>query len=213
MSIQKTPLQTGKYYHIYNRGINSCDLFREDGNYEHFMRLYHKYISPVANTFAWVLMKNHFHFLVQILPKDRWDINPEGFKNLRCLEGLDDDAETDKRINQQFSNLFNAYTKACNKRYDRTGSLFEHSFRRKHVDTMEYLKRVIVYIHMNPVKHGFCQYPEEYPWSSYLSCISFKPTKLQREKVIASFGNTDEFKIYHNQKFISESIDEWIDME
>ena len=50
MSIQKTPLQTGKYYHIYNRGINSCDLFRENENYEYFMALYDKYISPVANT-------------------------------------------------------------------------------------------------------------------------------------------------------------------
>jgi len=97
MSIQKTPLQTGKYYHIYNRGINSCDLFRENENYEYFMALYDKYISPVANTYAWVLMKNHFHLLVEILPEDCWELpHPEGFKNLRGLE-------TDKRVNQQFS--------------------------------------------------------------------------------------------------------------
>lgn len=52
----KIPLEPGNYYHIYNRGINSCNIFRETDNYEHFLRLYDKYISPVANTFAWVLM-------------------------------------------------------------------------------------------------------------------------------------------------------------
>ncbi len=54
-----TPLEYGKYYHVYNRGINGCELFREKTNYEHFLRLYEKYISSVANTYAWVLMRNH----------------------------------------------------------------------------------------------------------------------------------------------------------
>ncbi len=35
-------LETGKYYHIYNRGINSCDLFTEEDNYSHFLNLYVK---------------------------------------------------------------------------------------------------------------------------------------------------------------------------
>ena len=62
----KTPLKEGIFYHIYNRGINSCNLFREPDNYEHFLELYDKYISPVAETFAWVLMPNHFHLLVRV---------------------------------------------------------------------------------------------------------------------------------------------------
>ena len=88
MAEQKTVLTPGKYYHIYNRGINSCDIFYDNENYEYFLGLYHKYVSPVANTLAWVLMKNHFHFLVQILPEECWGVlpnplNPEGFKNLQ----------------------------------------------------------------------------------------------------------------------------------
>jgi len=176
----KIPLQPGNYYHIYNRGINSCNIFRENDNYEHFLRLYDKHISPIANTFAWVLMKNHFHLLVQIIPPN---LNPQGFEN---LEGL---KTTEKRINQQFSNLFNAYSKAINKRYHRTGSLFEHTFIRKKIDSVEYLKKVILYIHNNPVHHGFCEHPLEYPWSSYLTCISVKPTKLHRDAVIGWFDN------------------------
>lgn len=42
-------------YHIYNRGINSCAIFTETTNYEHFRALYEKHISPVADTFARVL--------------------------------------------------------------------------------------------------------------------------------------------------------------
>lgn len=60
------PLICGNFYHIYNRGIDSCDLFRDNDNYEYFLGLYDKFISPVADTYAWVLMRNHFHFLVRI---------------------------------------------------------------------------------------------------------------------------------------------------
>ena len=201
MANPKIQLEPGNYYHIYNRGIDSCNIFRENDNYEHFLALYDKYISPVANTFAWVLMKNHFHLLVQILPP-----HPEGFKNLQGLR------TTEKRINQQFSNLFNAYTKAFNKRYDRTGSLFEHTFRRKQIDSEKYLKQVILYIHNNPVHHGFCEHAREYSWSSYLSCISIKPTKLRRDVVLGWFDNEANFKYWHKQKIKVEEIDEWLEI-
>ena len=56
-------LENGKYYHIYNRGINSATLFKEKTNFEHFLKLYDFHINPVAETYAWCLMKNHFHFL------------------------------------------------------------------------------------------------------------------------------------------------------
>jgi putative transposase len=56
----------GKYFHIYNRGINGQNLFLEPANYEHFLRLFEKYVDPVGETFAWCLMPNHFHFLIRI---------------------------------------------------------------------------------------------------------------------------------------------------
>lgn len=215
---QKTLLKQGQYYHIYNRGINSCAIFREPTNYEHFLRLYDNHISPIANTLAWVLMKNHFHLLVEILPVECWtfpshpDPDPEGFQNLRGLKGPEDGMEPEKRLYQQFSNLFNAYTKAYNKRYHRTGSLFEHPFRRKQIDSIDYLKNLIVYIHQNPVKHRFCESPSDYPWSSYLSCVTLKPTKLKREKVIAIFGTSDTFKTYHRGNYTEIKLDDWFEL-
>jgi len=60
------PLTHENDYHMYNRGINSCNIFAEQENYEYFLHLYDKNISPVAETLAWALMPNHFHLLVKI---------------------------------------------------------------------------------------------------------------------------------------------------
>ncbi len=45
MSEKKILLEPDKFYHIFNRGINSMDIFFENDNYEHFLRLYDKYIG------------------------------------------------------------------------------------------------------------------------------------------------------------------------
>lgn len=51
---QYVPLEFGKYYHIYNRGINSCNLFNETANYKYFLELYKEHINEIAETYAWV---------------------------------------------------------------------------------------------------------------------------------------------------------------
>ncbi len=194
----KERLETDNYYHIYNRGIDGCELFRERANYEYFLHLYDKHIQPIAETFAFVLMKNHFHLLVRI--KDR--SNLPGFKNPENL----------KPPHQYFSNLFNAYTKAFNKKFGRTGSLFEKNFHRKQIDKQDYLIQVLLYIHNNPVHHRFCEHPSGYPWSSYLCCISDKPTRLHRETVIGWFDDIENFKYCHDKTVEIEKIERLLDI-
>ena len=187
-----TLLEYGKFFHIYNRGINACNLFQENENYEYFLHLYEKYILPVADTFAWVLMKNHFHFLVRI--KAEKDIPfmgepPEGLKNPSGSGTNLSESFRPERVSKkytptnQFGHLFNAYTKAINKRYHRTGSLFEHPFRRIQVTFNNQLKYMVYYIHHNPIHHGFCEHFLDYPWSSYLTTLSPKKTKLSSNEV------------------------------
>lgn len=143
-------------------------------------------------------MPNHFHLLVRI----KEEANPTVFQNLSGLE---------KRLpHQNFSNLFNAYSKAFNKRFNRHGSLFERAFKRKIIDTEFYLKHLILYIHNNPVNHGFCKRPLEYPWSSYLDCISDKPTKLERNAVIELFDSVSDFKLLHTKNCNSDDIEKWL---
>ncbi|MBN1181316.1 MAG: hypothetical protein JXB49_03445 [Bacteroidales bacterium] len=83
-------LQYGKYYHIYNRGNNSEALFRIDENYSYFLNLYDEHIQPIADTYAWALMPNHFHLLVRIRDVDvDANINLTGFENLSGLRRKD----------------------------------------------------------------------------------------------------------------------------
>jgi len=116
----------GKFYHVYNHGVGGQNLFRESDNFEYFLIKYDQYISPIAETYAWVLMPNHFHLLVKI--KDKADIANDDRKDSKTPLHL-------KPPHQHFSNLFNAYTKAFNKRYNLRGALFERPFKRKLVDT------------------------------------------------------------------------------
>jgi putative transposase len=199
---KKVPLDFGNYYHIYNRGNNGIDIFFENGNYEYFLKLYHQYIHPIAETFAWCLMKNHFHFLVYIRNEKEVLIDSLEYSTVDKPRVLDP--------SKQFGHLFNAYTQAINKKYNRTGSLFEIPFERKPVTSEKYLKNLIYYIHHNPVHHGFTKTINEYPWSSYGSMISDKPTKLKREEVIEIYGSKENFIAYHQGEQDLEGIFELI---
>jgi hypothetical protein len=101
---------------------------------------------------------------------------------------------------RQFSHLFNSYTQAINKRHNRTGSLFETTFERKLVASEAYFQQLIYYIHNNPVHHGFVKQICLYPWSSYETVISDKPTKLKRKEVIELYGDIENYIFYHNQQ-------------
>ena len=188
----KVPLLHGNYYHIYNRGNNGIDVFLENENYYHFLRLYAKYIEPIADTYAWCLLKNHFHILVRIKDKSEIiesDLTYNTTEKPKIIEP-----------SRQFSHLFNAYTQAINKRHKRTGSLFEKNFERKLVTTKNYFQKLIFYIHNNPVHHGFVKQMSLYPWSSYESVVSEKPTMLKRNEVLDLYGTKEDFIYYHGQQ-------------
>ena len=98
---------------------------------------------------------------------------------------------------QQFSNLFNAYAKAFNKTYHRTGTLFQRPFGRIEVTSDSYFMQLVTYIHQNPQKHGFVSDFRTWPYSSYQALLSTKPTRLQRDDVLAWFQGVDHFEDVH----------------
>lgn len=81
MSESYPTLEEKGYYHIYNRANGSDNLFRREQDYLHFLQLYQKYILSVADTFAWMLMPNHFHLLVRIKEGMVYEYSKEDFKN------------------------------------------------------------------------------------------------------------------------------------
>ena len=172
--MDKCPLQSGCYYHIYNRGNNKENIFREPRNYDYFLVLWKKYIEPIALAFVYSLQPNHFHFLIFIKEN-----------------------ATESKISKAFSNYFNAYAKSFNKAYNRTGSLFQERFGRKYISDEKYFTEIIFYIHTNSQKHGITEDFTKYHYSSYLSLLSDKPTLLQRKEVIDWFGDKKEFINFH----------------
>ena len=190
------PLENGKYYHIYNRGNNREDLFRSKENYEYFLRLYEKYIYPIADTYAWVLMKNHFHLLVRIREEEEIGLN----ELPNPVRVQNPDRVKIKPPHLYFSHLFNSYTQAYNKMYERTGTLFQRPFKRIEVTSNKYFRQLVVYIHTNPVHHKFCKDYTDYPWSSFDIIISTKPTKLTREQTLEWFDDRENLIEVHKQK-------------
>ena len=180
-------MQPGAYYHVYNHANGDENLFRQDENYHYFLRLWAKYIEPIADTYAYCLMPNHFHALIRIKAEE----------HIRKINSVRADMPMELYISRTFSNLFNAYAKAFNKMYDRRGSLFNRPFKAKEVSNDSYLTAVMVYIHRNPVHHGFCTAMEDWPFSSYHALLSGQVTKLNRAEALQWFSGSDEFKKSH----------------
>lgn len=83
MKLEK--LQNEHFYHIYNRGINGCNIFKSDKNKQYFLNKIETQLENVLEIYAYCLMDNHFHFLVKIL--------------------------NENEVIQKLSNVLNAYAK------------------------------------------------------------------------------------------------------
>jgi REP element-mobilizing transposase RayT len=142
MPQRRIPLQTGNFYHVYNRGNNRQTIFFERENYLYFLRLVKKHLmGNSVDIVAYCLMPNHYHFLVYL---------------------------RDESLSEAMKSLSLSYTKAINKRFHRSGVLFQGRFQSIHVPQTDYLLNLLRYIHLNPVKAGLVEKPGEWDFSSYL---------------------------------------------
>jgi putative transposase len=120
----------GHYYHLYNRGADRAPIFREEDNWLFVLRKVKEYCRTLSLTpIAYCLMPNHYHFLIR----------QEGDHGAGLLP----------------QRVFNSYTKAFNKRYGRSGTLFEGNYKALAVEEDAHLLHLCRYIHANPVKDGF----------------------------------------------------------
>lgn len=163
-------LKPGSYYHIYNRGNNKETIFKERINYYYFLKLWWRYTNTIAKTYCYSLLPNHFHFFLRI-----------------------EDNVKDHSASKALSNVFNAYAKAINKKYDRTGSLFQERFKRKEITDDNYFTHIIFYILTNPTKHGICKKANKYEFSAYHQILSDKITPIMREAVLQWFTDKKTF--------------------
>lgn len=172
----------GKYYHIYNRGNNRQRIFFENENYQFFLDRFKKYLGSYVDVYAYSLLPNHFHFFIKV------------------SENNEDDSQDTKSltpVEKAFKDFFISYSKAINKRYDRSGSLFQYKFKRKEVECDQYFTWLVFYIHANAIKAELATEFESWRYHSYNAIISDKETLVKRDEVITWFGNKEAFVRFH----------------
>jgi putative transposase len=200
MDRYKAILSPGEYFHVCNRAVGNDKLFINDEDYLYFLKLFIKYITPVADVFSYSLLPNHFHLFLRFFERK------QVFARMEQLEYAHNNEEAiPKFLLQQFSNFFNAYVKVFNYKQDRKGKLFMEPFCRKSIDTMQYYTKIIHYVHVNVLHHGVCKTLEQWPYSSYLPIIKGNVPWLKSDEVIKWFGNVEEFIRFHHQPVLVRS--------
>ena len=89
MQDKKAILIPDATYHIYNRANGNERLFLTDQNYHYFLEKYSQYISPIADTFCYCLMPNHFHFLIKIESEESLNKTFNASENAPNLTGFE----------------------------------------------------------------------------------------------------------------------------
>jgi REP element-mobilizing transposase RayT len=210
------PLQPDRSYHILNHANGFENIFRTEANFVYFLEKYRLYISPIAETYAYSLMPNHFHLVVRIRKRETiealirvnndWSIRYNFSKvatfdeetNKRYNFGkVISDEEIEKYLSKQFSNLFSCYTQSFNKVYHRMGSLFIKNFKREPISDKIYFLNAIVYTHRNPIHHGFREKYQDWKYSSYNDIVDGLCDFIEISKLLTMTDGLESFKEMH----------------
>ena len=205
--VRKTPFINGEYYHVFNRGVNRRNIFLNTSDYKRFLDTikyysfsnhdlkfsrylkisYDKQIehfnnleNKLINIVAFVLMPNHFHFILR---------------------------QTEENGISNFLRLFqNSYTKYFNTKHKRTGHLLQGQFKAVLVDNDSYLLHLSRYIHLNPLTSFIVKSIsdlEVYPWSSYPSYLNQNTqfSSLVDIKIVSNqFDKAEDYRFFVNER-------------
>ena len=156
------------YYHIILRGIGRQILFEDTEDHERFLTTLKRYRRELGfEVVAWCLMENHVHLLLR-------DVHDQ--------------------IDLIMKKLAGSYAQYFNRKYDRSGHLFQDRYRSEPVPDEAYLLTVIRYIHRNPEKAGICR-AQEYRWSSYAK-YALPGQDIDNTMVLELIGGPEAFESF-----------------
>lgn len=154
----------GVLHHVMGRGIEKKDIFYDDGDRDDFIeRLSSLALDGALDAYAWALMPNHFHLLVKT--------------GLRPLAS-------------SMRKLMTGYAVRFNRRHDRYGHLFQNRYKSIVCQEEAYLKELVRYIHLNPVRSKLVSDIEmlgDYPWTGHAAIIDRIKRKWQDTSYVLSY--------------------------
>ncbi len=156
----------GYPHHVIQRGNDRQLIVRDDADRERLLHLLHEHaVQFKVAVHAYVLMDNHFHVLLT--------------------------PETAEGIPQMMQGVGRSYVRYFNRKYERSGTLWEGRYRSSLIETDRYLLACMVYIDLNPVRAGLVSDPADYPWSSHRHCIGQRIDKMvSAHALLWDLGNT-----------------------
>jgi REP element-mobilizing transposase RayT len=164
-------------YHVVLRGINKQTIFEDEEDNEMFLLTLDQYKQKSGyKLLAYCLMGNHVHLLMKT---------------------------EDETLGQCFKRIGASYVYWYNMKYYRVGHLFQDRYKSEAVETDDYFKAVIRYIHRNPLKAGMVTRLEDYTWSSYREYLGLNNTyHVDKEFVLKLFNEDQEqaikdFKVFN----------------
>ncbi|MCI8411061.1 MAG: transposase [Clostridia bacterium] len=179
-----------KVYHVILRGIDKQDIFVEEQDYNKFIKEIQKTKEKYKyELYAYCLMSNHIHMII-------YDKN--------------------EQLSKIIQSLAISYSLYFNKKYERSGHLFQNRFLSKSVEDRKYLVQVCRYIHQNPFKAKISK-TDEYRWSSYKEYIE-KSNITDTEFILSMFSNNlktalENFIAFHNIEDENRGIKDIIEYE
>lgn len=174
----------GAFYHVTSRGNERKALYRSHRDREKFL----SYLESAAERYksvvhVYCLMDNHYHLLIE---------TPSG------------------NLSQIMHHINGAYTAYFNTKHARSGHLFQGRYKATVIDADEYAREVSRYIHLNPVRAGLVENPEEYRWSScqYYMFKRGVPTWLRRDFILSYFGRGPKTAMKRYKDFVYSVMDQ-----
>jgi len=169
----------GAFYHIIVRGNQRQNIFVEEADRREYLERLRKYKEKCGFIlYAYVLMSNHVHLLV----------------------------ETPKEPISRIMQMINfTYTQYFNKKYGKVGHLFQGRYKSYLCDKDSYLLSLVRYIHNNPVRAGLVKNAGAYEWSSHGEYLREKPGLVDTDKVLRLFSEKPGIARGKYKEFMSES--------
>jgi len=199
MTIRKAPFVNEEYYHVFNRGVDKRQIFNEYKDLNRFFQSIQEFntIEPIGSIFENFFRKS----LRSSTPKPLvsfvcYCINPNHYHFI--LRQV-----VNRGIERFMQKLGTGYTNYFNKKYERSGSLFQGRFKSVRVDSNEYLLHLSAYVNLNDKVHPLGSSTPKWTkssWEEYVSGV--KNGFCEKDIVLGQFKNSAEYKEFAESSLI-----------